>query len=117
MNVFLITPTAIDRPDVMATSYAYNTPLSSSGNYASLFVSIVAATGDRCGLMMNGTLLSPSSFTPVGASLFSAARFPIKQGYGLLSHTNGRPFGAYLFGYKTEEVDAWTVHLRAYQFG
>lgn len=92
-------PIAVDRPDVMSSSYAFNSPKSSGGTYDNFYINIVAATADLCGLTMNGVFLQPSAFTAVGTSSFSAARFSATQGYGRLNHTNGRPFTAFMYGY------------------
>jgi hypothetical protein len=99
INTFMTIPAAVDRLDVMSSNYAFYSPKSSGGSYSKFYINVVAATADLSGLTMNGAFLQAASFTAVGTSSFSAARFSVSQGGGQMNHTNGRPFTAFMYGY------------------
>lgn len=97
-------PVAVDRPDVMSSSYAYTIPQSSANtDYSPIYIVIIAATADLDGLCMNGTLVAMSNFIPVSTSSYSAARIIVSPGSGTIFHTSGRPFYAYWFGFAAME--------------
>jgi len=89
----MLIPTAVDRPDVMTSSYAFNTfKTSGNENFNDDYVSVAIATSDIPGLKLDGVQVTASSFTVVGSSGFSAATIAISDGVHTITHDCSKSF-------------------------
>lgn len=110
-GTYLTIPTAIDRCDVLSSSYAYSIADSSSSQYDVAYIVIIAATSDLAGMMLNGMQISAASFTAVGDSLHSAAKLPIQSGKGVVENDNGKRFTGYWFAFDTVSSEGAATSL------
>ncbi|MGM0565768.1 MAG: T9SS type A sorting domain-containing protein [Bacteroidota bacterium] len=77
-------------------AYTFATP---SEGFAYNYVTITTPTEGISSLQLDGALVDPGWFTPIGSSGYSAAGIDIAVGSHTLVNTAGVPFGIYSYGF------------------
>ena len=96
---YMLIPTAVDRLDVITSSYAFNTFKKADGaDFDDTYVSVAIATDDVTGLQLDGNLVT-DSFTDVGLSGYSVITISLSHGFHTLTHVCSRPFTGFVHSY------------------
>lgn len=77
-------------------NYTFATP-SSGFNYH--YVTVTIPTNGISSLLLDGSPVNETLFTPIGSSGYSAAGIEIELGSHTLSNANNIPFGIYVYGF------------------
>jgi hypothetical protein len=79
-------------------NYTVTTPAS---GFRANFINVVARDSDTGNVAIDGTPIGSGAFTPIGSSGFSGSQNDVALGTHNLTGT--RPFGAYMYGFDTDD--------------